>query len=83
MYAETLVNTLAQIVAEFEVNTLGATFWTLQPESPVKTLPEACRGGFRDSLQDTEQLKFKALVHRQAGSIRQLKAITYRDTLGD
>ena len=39
---------LVQMVAEFEANTLGATFCPLKPESPVETLTDTCRGGFQE-----------------------------------
>ena len=71
------------MVAELQANTLGATFCPLQPMSSVETLPDTCRGGFRDLLQDSEQLKVMPLVHRQADPIRQLKAKTSSDTLRD
>ena len=46
--AEALVDTLVQMVAELEANTLGATFCPLKPESPLETLTVTCRVVFRD-----------------------------------
>ena len=40
--AKALVDTLAQMVAELEANTLGAKFCPLHPESPVETLTDTC-----------------------------------------
>ena len=66
-----------------EAQTLGATFAYVKPETPLDTLADTCRGGGRDYWGDTEEVKAKALVHRQADTIRQLKVKTSSDTLGD
>ena len=46
MWAEALVDTLPQMVAEFQANTLGDTFCPLEPEATDETLTDTCIGGF-------------------------------------
>ena len=43
-----MVDTLAQVVAEMEAETLGATLGNVEPEAPVDTLADIWRGGGRD-----------------------------------
>ena len=66
-----------------EAETLGATLGYVKPESPLDTPADTCRGGGQDCWRDTEEVKTKTLVNRQADTIRQLKAKTSSDTLGD
>ena len=70
------MDTLAQMVAKLEDNTLGATFCPVQPQAPVETLTDTCRGGGQNCSRDTEEVKVKILVHRLADQIRQIKAKT-------
>ena len=48
MKADPLVDKLAQVVAELEAETLGATLGYVEPEAPVDTLADIWRGGDRD-----------------------------------
>jgi len=66
-----------------EAKTLGATSGYLETKAPVDTLADTCRGGDPHRWQETEEVKAKALVHKQAITIRQLKANTSSNTLGD
>ena len=43
-----MVDTLAQVVAEMEAETLGATLGYVEPKAPVDTLADIWRGGGRD-----------------------------------
>ena len=63
--------------------TLGATLGYVEPEAPINTLADTCRGGGRDCWGDTEELKADTFVHWQADTIRQLKAKTFSDRLAD
>ena len=71
--------------AELEADTLGTTLGYVKPESPLDTAADFCRGGGggQDCWRDTEEVKAKALANRQADKIRQLKAKTSSDTLGN
>ena len=69
------------MVAEREAKTIGATLGYVEPEAPVDTLTDTCRLGGRDCWRDIEEVKAKALVHRQADRMRQLKVKTSSDTL--
>ena len=66
-----------------EAETLGATLGYVRPESPLDTPADTCRGVGQDCWGDTEQVKAKALVDRQADTIRQLTAKKSSDTLRD
>ena len=48
MKAEPPLDKLAQVVAELEAETVGATFDLVEPEAPVDTLADIWRGGDRD-----------------------------------
>ena len=69
------------MVAEREAKTIGATLGYVEPEAPVDTLTDTCRLRGRDCWRDIEEVKAKALVHRQADRMRQLKVKTSSDTL--
>ena len=69
--------------AELQTDTLGTTLGYVKPESPLDTPADTCRGGGQDCWRDTEEVKAKALENRQADMIRQLKAKTSSDTLGN
>ena len=69
------------MVAEREAKTIGATLGYVEPEAPVDTLTDTCRRGGRDCWRDIEEVKAKALVHRKADRMRQLKVKTSSDTL--
>ena len=66
-----------------EAETLGATLGYVKPESPLDTPADTCRGGGQDCCRDTEEVKAKTLVNRQADTIRKLKAKTSSNTLSD
>ena len=71
------------MVAELEAETLCVTMGYVEPEALVATIGDICRGDGRDCSCDTEEVKARALVHRQADTIGQLKAKTSSDTLHD
>ena len=60
------------MVAEVKAATLSSTFSLVEPEAPFDTLADAGRGGGRVCWRDTEEVKAKALVHKQVDPIRQL-----------
>ena len=66
-----------------EEETLGTTLGYVKPGSPLDTPADTCKGGGQDCWGDTEEVKTKTLVDRQADTIRQLKAKTSSDTLWD
>ena len=51
--AEPLVDTLAYVVAELVAFNLCATLGYVEPEAPVDTLADICRGGSLDCCSDT------------------------------
>ena len=53
------------MVAKITAETLGATMGYVESELPDDTLANIWRGGGRESLRDTKEVKGKALDHRQ------------------
>jgi len=68
--AEALLDTLASMEVELEAETLGTTLGYVEFEALVDTPPDTCRGGNRDCWREPNEVKAKALVHRQADTIR-------------